>query len=360
MSFTFVRIPAILLCIIISPAFSQPFITTWKSDGSGISDTNQITIPTSGTGYLIEWEEVSDTSNNGSEVGSANHILTFPHSGIYSISISEDTGSFSELTFDYSGDRNKIQTIEQWGNIPWSSLENAYNGCSYIRINATDTPDFSGVTNANFAFSYCYFLNDTIEHWDVSNIEQFNSMFSIARRFNQSLNNWDVSSGVDFGNMFFAADSFNQPLNNWDVSNATHFQTMFGNTESFNQDISMWNVSSGTNFLGMFSGATFNQDITNWNIQNAATLSYMFDGNTEFNQNLGNWDIDSVSSMTGIFDNSGLSRENYDSILIGWSLQNNNESPTLGSENIEYCQSASARDSLIADGWTLVGDNFDC
>ena len=33
-----------------------PFITTWKTDNDGLSEDNQITIPGSGTNYIINWK----------------------------------------------------------------------------------------------------------------------------------------------------------------------------------------------------------------------------------------------------------------------------------------------------------------
>ena len=46
----------------------------------------------------------------------------------------------------------------------------------------------------------------------------------------------------------------------------------------------------------------------------------MLNGATAFNQNLGAWDVSSAEDMRNMFSNiTSLSRENYDSLLDGWS-----------------------------------------
>ena len=107
-------------------AFSQAFITTWKTDNEGgVSGSNQITIPTTGDGYSysISWEKVDNTSINGTIPGpiTGNYTIIFPSPGVYRVAIA---GAFPRIFFngDYNStiivsDYKKILTVEQWGNI---------------------------------------------------------------------------------------------------------------------------------------------------------------------------------------------------------------------------------------------------
>src|SRR5690606_27707056 len=102
------------------------FITTWQTDNPGTSGNNQITIPTEGTGYNynIYWEEVGNASNTGSATSiTGDHPITFSSAGTYQVEI---TGDFPRIFFNREGDKDKILTIDQWGNIAWSSMESAF------------------------------------------------------------------------------------------------------------------------------------------------------------------------------------------------------------------------------------------
>ena len=83
-----------------------------------------------------------------------------------------------------------------------------------------------------------------------------------------------------------------------------------------------------------------------------------------FNQDLSSWDVSNVVRMISMFNNSGLSNENYDKTLIGWSqlpsLQND---VILDAPDNQYCLSDEARQSIIDTyGWTIndAGEAEDC
>ncbi|RUA33665.1 MAG: hypothetical protein DSY77_09125 [Bacteroidetes bacterium] len=406
---------SLLIVLIFQTGFAlaqdAPFITVWQTDNPGTSEDNQITIPGTGTDYLIEWEEVgNEANNNGSETGTDEYTITFPSVGTYRVKIS---GSFNRIEFDTQGDQDKIREIEQWGDIGWSSFSDAFNGCTYLTMSAVDTPDLSNVTNMAQMFARARSFNGDISNWDVSNItnmyetfyrcdifnidignwdvssvtnmvgmfvgaSRFNqdisnwnvskvtdmrSMFSGAREFNQNLNTWDVSNVTDMRAMFFNAETFNKDLNIWDVSSVTDMGDMFGGASSFNGDIREWDVSNVTSMRAMFSEATsFNNDLSNWDVSQVNAMQVMFNAASSFDQNLGSWEITNVTSMTRMLDYSDLSTINFDKTLIGWAEQNNApDSINLGAEGLTYCTASSARSQLILDnGWTIEGDSPDC
>ncbi|WMN07245.1 BspA family leucine-rich repeat surface protein [Marivirga arenosa] len=342
-------------------AQDRPFITVWQTDNPGSSNDNQITIPGTGTDYLIEWEEVgNEANNNGSETGTDTHTITFPSAGTYRVKIN---GDFNRINFNNQGDVQKITDIEQWGDISWSSFENAFFNCDNLLYSATDAPDLSGVTNMSRMFENTNQFNGDIDNWDVSTITNMNYMFRYAYAFNQSLNNWDVSSVELAFHMFDGADQFNGDITAWNTSNIRSFSKMFRNASSFNQDISGWSTTSALYMISMFEGAeSFNADISNWQTANVQEMTLMFSGATAFDANLGNWDISSITNMSNMLDNSGLSTANYDAIITGWA--ENQETPqgiTLGAANLNYCNSAASRNDLINTyGWTIQDGTNEC
>ena len=210
------------------------FITTWKTDNSGTSDDNQITIPTTGTGYdyTVDW---GDGNSDNNVTGSITH--TYASAGTYTVSIS---GDFPRIFFQNGGDKDKLITIEQWGDIQWTSFADSFFGCSNMDVVATDAPDLSGVSSIYRMFGFTTSFNGDIGHWDVSTITNMELLFASASSFNQDISNWDVSKATSFHLMFAEAEAFNQDISDWDVSNITELSFTFRNAAAFNQPLDSW------------------------------------------------------------------------------------------------------------------------
>lgn len=356
---------------------TNPFITTWET-----TTTNEtITIPTRTPfytyDYTIDWGDGTIDTN---VTGDITHVYAV--SGIHTIEIS---GTFPQIHFNGDAvDRDKILTIEQWGDIEWQALTQAFKGCSNLNITnpSIDIPNLTSVTNASEAFRDATAFNGDITAWDVSTITNMSRFFNGAENFNQDIGNWDVSSAIsmtrmfesarafnqDIGNwntqnvtsmavMFAIATDFNQDIGNWNTSQVTSMNTMFGSAISFNQDIGAWNVGNVTNFTQMFISAdAFNQDIGGWDVSQATETRYMFQGADSFDQNIGSWDVGNLVSANGMF-NGALSVANYEALLIGWNSQNLQPNVTFSGGFSTYCsqEAQDARANMIAsDGWTIT------
>lgn len=331
-----------------------PFITTWKTDNPGVSNSTSITIPTySGETYDfdVDWNNDGVFDSLGI-VGDITHDFGAP--GTYTIRIQ---GKFPRIYLNDTGDSEKLVAIEQWGNIAWSSMELAFAGSTNMVYNATDSPDLSGVTDMSYMFSAASSFDGNINNWDVSNVTNMAHMFFYATSFKGNISNWNVSNVSDFRNTFAFASSFNGDISNWNVGSAIYMTGMFGNTDSFNGNISNWDVSSVSHMGGMFNRAiAFNGELGGWDVRNVTGMGGMFSNATSFNQNLGNWILHPNNVMGNMLNSSGLNTLNYDSTLLGWESQmisNRN----LGAVGMTYCNGKTARNSLINTyGWTINGD----
>jgi len=464
--------------------YSQ-FITTWQT-----TDT-EITIPTTGVGYdyNVTWTNLTNggvgDGSTLSEIGNFT-IMGLTDGDIYQVEI---TGMFPRIYFNNSGDKDKILTIEQWGSNQWTSMANAFYGCSNLTITDLNAPDLFLAFDLSQMFRNASSINADLSSWDVSNVELFNGMFRGASLFNGNISNWDINGAEEMSSMFSFASSFNQdisgwrpdnvttmasmfagatvfnqPINtivangtwitssvtnmnqmfsvavafdqdisnwntanvsnmtsmfsgasafnrdisSWDISDVTSLVNLFRNARAFNQDLSAWNALIGniTNMSGMFEGATdFNQNINGWDVSNVTNMDdlfrgttfnsdisgwnvssvrsfhsmfnnntafnqdisgwllntissidmrLMFDGATAFDQNIGGWDMSRVNNLVRMLDNSGLSIENYDNLLIGWSIQPLSSNENLGASGLFYCARATARQEIIDNlGWTI-------
>ncbi|MCS3755204.1 surface protein [Salinibacter ruber] len=329
---------AILLGTAFSPAPTQaqdaPFITIWDTEEGGVGEDDQIRIPGEGTDYAVEWQEVGDTSNSGSEsVSSGDTTLTLPNPGVYRVKIS---GGFTRIRFGVVSTRSgKIIQVNQWGDIQWSTMEEAFENTSNLRLKARDTPD-------------------------LSEVGSFAKMFqnSSVTADSSSINEWDVSNVTTMRRMFRGADEFNQDIGGWDTGNVESMVRMFKGAASFNQDIEGWDVSNVTDMALMFSGArSFNQDISDWDTGNVNNMFKMFLFASNFNQSLGAWDISNVTYMPRVLESTSLSTKNYDLTLAGWAVQDvsDNLDPEFESS---YCDSGPFRTHLAEDfGW-FIDDLF--
>ena len=292
----------------ITPAI-MPFVSVWKTD----SANENITISTLANkydyNYTVDWGDGTVVHNN---VGDATHAYT--NAGEHSIRIS---GKFPYI----KAKSTKLLMISRWGDIAWSSFENAFSQCSNLDVNATDTPDLSHVTAINGMFDRARNLkgNKYFNDWDVSKVKNMNNMFYYATAFNQPLNNWNVSSVTDMGSMFIRADAFNQPLNKWNVSSVTNMNLMFNGTKAFNQSLNDWDVSSVTDMRFMFEFTTaFNQPLDKWNVSSVTDMGRMFYQATAFNQPLNSWNVSSVTSMLKMFQEATA----FNQPLNNWNVSN--------------------------------------
>ncbi len=110
-------------------SLNEPFVTTWKTYNPGITDINQIQIPGTGTSYSIAWSEVSVPAISDPTIGNSITTITFPSPGTYSVSITPGDGTFTRIAFNDTGDKEKILSIDQWGDISWTSMICALSGC---------------------------------------------------------------------------------------------------------------------------------------------------------------------------------------------------------------------------------------
>ncbi|NBC66189.1 MAG: BspA family leucine-rich repeat surface protein, partial [Bacteroidetes bacterium] len=311
---------------VISAQTPEPFITTWEVEAGDL----QITIPTAAGqtyNYDVDW---GDGNSDTGQTGDASH--TYDAAGTYTVEI---TGTFPQIEFFNADDRDKIMSVDQWGDIEWASMRKAFQGATNIVINASDAPDLSNATSMLEMFSGAASVNGGLENWDVSTIT---SMFGV----------------------FDGATSFNGDISGWDVSAVTDMIRMFAGATAFDQDIGGWTVDNVNTMESMFDGATsFNQDLSEWNTDGVGGMGWMFHDAMAFNQDLGDWDISDVTSMTEMLDGSGLSTENYDATLTGWAAQTVQSEVELGAESLTYCEAEAERQSLIADdSWDILGDDL--
>ncbi|MDO5969548.1 LamG-like jellyroll fold domain-containing protein [Flavivirga aquimarina] len=183
-----------------------PFITTWQTTTANES----ITIPINGDydyDFIVDWGDNSTSDIATNNVNDAALTHTYTNADTYTVTI---TGVFPAIYFNNidADNQNKIQTVEQWGNILWSWMGDAFEGCSNLDVYASDAPNLLNVTHMWGMFrdaSSFTGQNTDLNSWNVSNVEAFSTLFANSQ-FNADISNWnlqnaDVSRG-DFSSIF--------------------------------------------------------------------------------------------------------------------------------------------------------------
>ena len=275
----------------------RPFITTWRTT----LPNQEITINFVGSGMDISWGDgMTETNVSGTQ----SH--TYADARDYTVSV---TGALTGLTLDRpdlfdspTGPVPELASIDQWGDISWTNMSNAFAGASNMTYMATDTPDLSLVTDMSFMFEGATAFDGDLSSWDVSSVTDMSYMFQSTTSFDQPLNTWDVSSVTDMRFMFGSATAFNRPLNDWDVSSVTDMSFMFFGVTSFDRPLNDWDVSSVSDMDGMFFNAiSFDQPLHAWDVSSVSNMNSMFSAAILFNRPLNSWDVSSVTDMGGMF-----------------------------------------------------------
>jgi len=265
------------ISLVLNNISEVPFITVWETTSGDPS----ITIPTdsfyTNYNYSVDWGDGTVIDNY---VGDATH--TYSTEGNHTVEI---LGVFPTIKNNKGldnivGNADKLQMIVQWGDIEWESFYSAFDGCSNVDMNATDTPDLSQTDVLIYAFKNAVKFNGNIGNWDTSNITHMWSMFENATSFNQDIGSWNISNVTQINDMFVNASSFNQNIGDWDTTSVTDMNGMFWKAGAFNQDISSWDTTSVTDMDFMFNTTSSftNHDLSGWNVGSVTSHSLFMSG----------------------------------------------------------------------------------
>ena len=303
------------------------FIFTVDTTQAG-SASNTFVLPLgSGTfNYGIDWGDGNtETSTSSSDL---THV--YATSGTYQIKIS---GTFPHIQFNNSGDKSKLISVENLGDVGWDDFGEAFYGCNKFSSFTAGNAVTSGVTSMGNMFRTCSILNaGSFNNLDTSNVTNMNAMFVSATAFDQDISGWDTSSVTNMQFMFRSATAFNQDIGSWDTANVTRMNSMLQSATAFNQDIGAWDTA------------------------NVTTMSSMFNSASAVNQNIGAWNVSKVTNMSNMFLNTALTTANYDLLLVGWGSRSFQANVPFHADTAQYNTGApaTARAAFISNGWTIT------
>lgn len=316
---------------------TMPFISIWRTT----TDGETITLPIVSDPALsidVDWGDSSSTTITQANLA-AEQTHTYAVAGEYTVTI---TGTLPRFAFNDGGDKDKLIAVPYLGDVGYTSMLQAFKGCSNLEF--VGHGDLSGVQD----FNEMFWTTPKLEHiesgaWDVSSATTMRFMFGQARVAKPHTTNWNTSNVSDLHWAFYATHNADADLSNWDVSNVTNMERTF-HFARWNPDVSNWNTSNVGKFLQTFQNAFYadpnvsnwdtsnattmkqmfeytysaSPDLSNWNTSKLQNLEYMFRGNYADNLDLSSWDVRNVTSLVNAFRDTWAVNIN----LSGWNLAN--------------------------------------
>jgi len=317
--------------------------------------------------FYVDWGDGSGAQHITSSSPDPSH--TYDTAGEYEVSIA---GTFPQFYYNNTNPhRQEIIEIKRWGDIQWSSLQNAFYGCSNMAYNPTDAPNLTSVTNARDCFNGCSAFSGALDFsgWSGNGIKDFRNFFtsvgSAGSITSINLTGLVTSAATNIQNMMSQTSGLacDLDLTSWDVQNVIFARSMLINSAVTSLDTTGWNTGSltsleefvrGTSSLGAWIGHE------NLDTSSVQTMVHMADASllgANKVLDLSAWDITNLTNATLILStfNHELKAGTYDTLLVNWDAYGTS-GVTLGVAASKYSAGtpATARANMISRGWTIT------
>ena len=369
--------------------YGTDFVMTVTTTGAD----ETFTIPCQNVGTFdasIDWGDGSFSGITAYNDAGLTH--TFATAGDHTIRIS---GTFPNIYFNDGGDKDKVKSVDNLGDVGWTRLERAFYGCSNMTSFAGGNTDTSSVTNMGYMFRDCSSITSLdVSAFDTSSVTNMGSMFQNCSSLTSlDVSGFDTSSVTNMGVMFYSCSSLTSlDVSGFDTSSATTMNSMFQNCSSITAlDVSGFNTSSVTTMAFMFyrCSSLTSLDVSGFDTSSVTNMSFMFYSCSSITSlDVSAFDTSSVTSMAFMFFNCSsladiigvenfdiegldstddlnsfmtnvtLPTARYDALLVNWDAQEpfDGMSPNFGNSTYTAgSAAATARANLISnDGWTII------
>ena len=282
------------------PAPPASFSSTWKISADGETITLPLVDDAMYTyNFTVDWGDGSPISEITAH-DDEDKTHTYETAGDYNLVIE---GTLEAWSFNNAedGEKDKILSVENFGDLGYKNLSGAFHGSTNLSAFAGGVT--SDVTDMTSMFEGATAANPDVSDWDVSKVTDMTNMFNGATAANPDVSDWDVSKVTDMTSMFEGATAADPDVSNWDVSKVTDMTNMFNGATAADPDVSNWDVSKVTDMTNMFNGATAaDPDVSNWDVSKVTNMTSMFEGATAANPDVSNWDVSKVTNMTSMFE----------------------------------------------------------
>ena len=151
--------------------------------------------------------------------------------------------------FNNSGDKDKIISIPNLGDVGWTSFERAFYGSSTLPASRVATSrGYLALLHVQRGVSG----QPLTGGWDTSQVTDMSRIFRNAALANPDVSGWDTSQVQDMSFLFSGARAATPDTSAWDTAQVTNMTALFQSTDVANPDVSSWDVSNVTSLWYMF------------------------------------------------------------------------------------------------------------
>lgn len=247
---------------------ASAFVTTWDTTRSGTSNPDQITLPLNSSGiynFTVQWGDgTSDTitSHLDPEV-----THTYPSSGTYQVVIQ---GILDKWYFNNGGDKLKVMSVDQWGDLVYSEYFRSWSGCENVVFPEIGAPVVTGLTDFTLCFNLCRTTPRLPATMDFSSATSISSCFQRCELVEVFPNSYDLSNVVNFSTAFNRMETITE-FPSLDLGLGQDFTSAWLNCNALTT-ISVTDMSSATILESAFEGCSsltslpflFLSNVTNW------------------------------------------------------------------------------------------------
>ena len=351
----------------IATASARTYTTEFAMIVATTTASETFTIPCQNAGTFnagIDWGDGQVSTITAYNDAALTH--TYATAGDHVIRI---TGTFPNIYFNNGGDKLKVKSVENLGEVGWTKLNRAFYGCTNLTSFTAGTTDTSAVTDMTIMFYGCTSLTTLdVSSFNTALVTNLSLMFYGC----SSVTTLDVSSFntalvTDLSLMFYNCASVTTlDVSGFNTASVTTMNGMFRACTSVTAlDVSGFNTALVTNMDSMFNGCSSVTalDVSSFNTALVTNMSLMFWGCSSVTDIIGvdTFDIGGLNStgdLTSFALNVTLPTARYDALLIAWEAQDpfDGMSPNFGSSTYTGGGAvATAHASLISrDGWTIT------
>jgi surface protein len=331
---------------------ADPFISTWRT-----TSTNEgITLPLKADynySFTVNWGDSTPLSLITS-AADADKTHYYASPGDYTVKI---TGILEAWYFNNLGDKDKIISVTDLGDMGWTDLSGAFYGCSNLTYFAGGNTaavtsmslmfadndslttldlshfDTAAVTNMTGTFANSIALTRLdISNFDTAAVTSMYAMFINSKVLTSlDLSSFDTSAATTMFAMFYGASALTEiiALSNFDTAAVTDMSFMFYGAGSLTSlDLSNFNTAAVTSMLNMFAGASSltSFDLSSFDTAKVTNMGFMFSGASSLTSlDLSNFDTAAVTNMNYMFENTASL-----TTLDAMDWQNVTTNPTTG------------------------------
>ncbi len=296
--------------VTLSETATGPFVSIWRTTAASESVTLPLRVGFT-YNFTVNWGDGTATSTV-TAFDDPDITHTYASAGLHTITIS---GVAQSWYFNGAGSNLKIIQVTDLGDVGWTSLQAAFNGC-------TNLTTFAGGATAA-----------------VTDMSQM--FFGASSLATMNLSSFNTGIVTDLSQMFFNTSALTSvSLSGFNTANVTSMAGMFNGASTLaSLDLSSFNTTNVTNMGQMFNGASALTalDLSNFNTANVTDMGQMFSGTTHLTTlDLTSFDTANVTNMASMFSGASalttLDLSNFNTGLVtnmGWMFSNTSSLASL-------------------------------